>query len=125
MKRYIKKYQKYISIHHYISVAKQQPAHIQRVYAATFAGIVTGLVAVAILYFDYGFWHERYSRTEQLTTSSVLTKTVDEDMVTVQSPGEMIGDFFKEASTKLQTIKVTRPDMLEGKEVYTKEEMSE
>jgi len=37
----------------------------------------------------------------------------------------MIGDFFKEASTKLQTIKVTRPDMLEGKEVYTKEEMSE
>jgi hypothetical protein len=94
-------------------------------YAATFAGIVTGLVAVAILYFDYGFWHERYSRTEQLSTASIQTKTVDDDMVTVQSPGEMIGDFFKEASTKLQTIKVTKPEMLEGKEVYIKEEPAE
>lgn len=90
---------------------------MQHVYAATFAGAITALAAATILYFDYGFWHERYSRNEV-----VEVQTVNDPLVTVQSPGEMIGGFFKEASQKLKAINTSSSSILEGKETYKREE---
>lgn len=114
MKRFVKKY---LSTHHYLAVLRRQPSHMQHVYAAFFAGAVTVLIAAIILYFDYGFWHERYSRTELVETNAV----VEDSMVTVQSPTEMLGGFFKEASQRLQSIKTGSSSLLEGKDVYTRE----
>ena len=89
---------------------------MQHVYAAIFAGSITFLLTAVILYFDYGFWHEKYRRDEVLETKSAL-----DPMGTVQSPGEMIGSFFKEASIKLKEINLSGTNLLEGKDVYTKD----
>ncbi len=121
MKRILKKYETYLSIRHYISVLRRQPAHMQHVYAIIFAGSITALIAGVILYTDYGFWREKYNRNEVLEVQ-VETDTTD-PMVTVESPAKMIGGFFREASVKLKSIDVTVPDgLLEGKDNYTREE---
>lgn len=121
MKRILKKYEKYLSIRHYISVLRRQPAHMQHVYAIIFAGSITALIAGVILYTDYGFWREKYNRNEVLEVQEE-TDTTD-PMVTVESPAKMIGGFFREASVKLKSIDVTVPDgLLEGKDNYTREE---
>lgn len=90
-------------------------------YAAIFAGSITVIIAGVILYVDYGFWHEKYRRSDVVEISD--TKTVDDPMVTVVSPTAMIGSFFKEASEKVKTINFSVPDgILEGKDSYTREE---
>jgi hypothetical protein len=91
---------------------------MQHLYAILFAGCITGLIAMVILYFDYGFWHERYTRAEDI----VEVHTTGDPMVTVQSPGEMIGGFFREASDKLKNINVSSTSLLEGKDTYSRDE---
>lgn len=124
MKRILKKYEKYLSIRHYISVLRRQPAHMQHVYAIIFAGSITALIAGIILYADYGFWHEKYSRSEVLEIQEE-TDTTD-PMVTVESPAKMIGGFFREASLKLKSIDVSVPEgLLEGSDSYSRDKETE
>lgn len=94
---------------------------MQHVYAICISGGVTALLAVAILYFDYGLWRDRYSRTESFATTTIQTSSSEIETV---SPGAMLGDFFKEASVRVQAIKSQKVDFLEGEEVYTKESTS-
>jgi hypothetical protein len=109
---------KYFSPHHYIVWLKKQPAHMQHVYAAVFAGSVTVMLAAVILYFDYGFWHEKYNRNESLTESYSSTNTKQEDL-TVQSPSDMIGSFLKEAHNKFTSIgSESKSGFLQEKETY-------
>ncbi len=98
---------------------------MQHVYAATFAGSVTLLIAVAILYFDYGLWHEKYRRTDDVVTTSKQEQVQDDSLITVQSPGEMIGTFIKEATVKIKAIDTSGANVLKGKDVYTKENSEE
>ena len=42
-------------------------------YGFIFAGSITALIAGFILYTDYGFWHERYQRSDDLTLSATTT----------------------------------------------------
>ncbi len=112
----MKFYKKYFSLKHWIAFFRRQPNHMQHVYAALFAGSITAVIAVAILYFDYGFWRERYSRTEIVKESVV--KNSPQEVETV-SPGEMMGGFFKEASARVQSIKNQKIELLQGKEVYS------
>ncbi len=87
---------------------------MQHVYAASIAFSVTCVLAVGILYFDYGFWHDTYTRKEQLEVSY---KKTEQDVQEV-SPKSMLGDFLHEASNRLETISVDRKNFLEGREVY-------
>ena len=116
MKGSLKKYEKYLDFRHYFVVLKRQPLHMQHIYAAIFAGSITFLLAITILYFDYGFWHERYRRDEVLETDTASQQ------VAVQSPGDMIGGFLKEAGEKLKTIDISGSNLLEGKDVYMKDD---
>jgi hypothetical protein len=117
MNRAIKKYEKYLSPHHYLAVLRRAPVHMQHAYAALFAGVITTILTSVVLYFDYGFWHDKYNRDEV-----VETQTTGDPLVTVKSPGEMIGSFFKEAGDKIKTINVSSSTLPTGKENYTREE---
>jgi ABC-type lipoprotein release transport system permease subunit len=119
MKRFLKKYERMLSLHHYVAVLKRQPAHMQHVYAALFAGTITFVLAVGVLYFDYGFWSETYSRHE--SSSGDMTITSPQEEITTQSPKDMMNDFFKEASKKLQAINVDKKEFFNSKETYIKE----
>lgn len=94
---------------------------MQHLYALSFSGVITVLLAISILYFDYGFWHERYSRSEELVPATLeQAKPVTE----TASPGSMIGGFFREASDRAKAVKANTPRFLEGKETYTKDSAS-
>lgn len=120
MKRFLKKYERMLSIHHYIAVLRRQPVHVQHVYAALFAGLITVILASYILYVDYGFWHEKYSRNEEalLVVEAAPEKVSSESVL---SPGEMIQGFFKEASDKFKAVGTSESAFLEGKDTYIKE----
>ena len=90
---------------------------MQQVYAVLFSGAITMGVAAFILYSDYGFWRETYNRNDIVEGK----KTVKETVVDVQSPGDMMGDFLREAKAKVKTINVSSSNILQGKDVYNKE----
>lgn len=111
-------YKKFFSLRHYIVVLRRQSLHVQHIAAALFAGGVTLLLGVAILYFEYGFWHDRYDSREQET---ITVHEEPDPIIEVRSPKDMLTSFAKEAVVRLRDIKVTKPDLLEGKDVYTRE----
>ena len=92
---------------------------MRHVYAGLFSGAITLLLAAIILYFDYGFWHERYSRQEAIATENLTT---NEDQITVQSPTEMMGSFFQEASEKFHAITDATSSIFGGEDTYVREE---
>jgi hypothetical protein len=93
---------------------------MQHVYAVIFAGSVTLFLAICILYFDYGLWHEKYRRGE-----IIQEKGGNDSSITVTSPGDMIGGFVKEAGEKLKSINTDGANLLQGKDVYKKDEATE
>lgn len=101
---------KYGSIKHYIAFLRRQPAHMQHIYAVIFAGSITALLAAFILYVDYGFWHEKYVRSEE--------SSIGEAPQPSQSPFQMMSIFFKTARNQLDTLGTSGADLLVGKEVY-------
>ena len=120
MKHFLKKYERMLSVHHYIAVLRRQPVHVQHVYAALFAGFITVILASYILYVDYGFWHEKYTRNDEaLLVTEVVPKAVNSE--SVLSPGEMIQGFLKEASDKFKAVGTSESAFLEGKDTYSKE----
>lgn len=93
---------------------------MQHVFALAVSGAVTTLLGIGILYFDYGFWRERYSRSETATINTTISK---KEEVTTVSPGQMLGGLFKEASVRIEAIKNDKIISLDGKEIYSKEEV--
>lgn len=110
MKRRLKRY---TSLAHYIEFLRRQPRHFQHVYAAVFAGTITVVIAMIILYVDYGFWHEKYVKEELLVTATTTYKA--------ESPTQMFSRFFSEAGTRFGEIKMPSKEMFQGKETYTNE----
>lgn len=108
-------HKKYFSFKHYLSVLRRSSVHTQHVAAGVFAGIVTALIAAIILYYDYGFWRDTYSKQDE-------NPVVEDTMVTVQSPSEMIGGFLQEATSKFKAINVSKENLLQGKDSYSKKE---
>lgn len=119
MKHFFRNYEKFFTLHFYIVFLKRQPEHMRHIYAILFSGIITLFLGAIILYFDYGFWHERYSRQEAIETENLTT---NEDQITVQSPTEMMGSFFQEASEKFHAITDATSSIFGGEETYVKEE---
>ncbi len=114
MKKHLKRY---TSLSNYIAFLRRQPEHIQYVYAAVFAGSITFLIAIVILYVDYGFWHERYIRDKE--SSSELTVIDSQKAKTPESPMKTFSNFLGEARARFGSITVTSKDLFSGKEVYT------
>jgi hypothetical protein len=113
MKRHLKRY---TSLTHYIEFLKKQPRHAQHVYGAIFAGTITGLIACFILYADYGFWHERYIRADDV---AVAHGEESVPKVKPESPSEVFSRFFGEVGERFGAIKMPSMDMIKGSEVYT------
>ncbi len=103
---------KYSGLKHYISVLRRQPRHMQHMYGFLFAGSITALIAGFILYTDYGFWHERYTRQDETL--------VIRDEGEPEPPSKMLSRFIEQARTQFGTIGKTGSSILEGKETYTR-----
>lgn len=69
------------------------------------------MIAIGILYIDYGFWHERYDKDEVLLEQK-------EVQITSKSPFDMMSLFFDDARDKLSDLESSGATLLEGKEVY-------
>lgn len=95
---------------------RKQPKHIQHMHAIVFAGSVTALLAGIILYTNYGFWHERYQRADDLAVGT----TVANSPVASESLGEMLSRFWGEASVQFGNVGDKGASLLEGKETYTR-----
>ena len=91
---------------------------MQHVYAFIFAGSITTLVAAFILYVDYGFWHEKYTRSEVSEETSYRSNNEEHS---VESPSQTLSRFISDAKVQLQSISSSKEGLLEGKEVYIKE----
>ena len=100
---------KYLSTKHLLAVLRRQPAHMRHVYAIIFAGAVTVFLASGILYFDYGFWRERYNRTDVAEVTDTKTAPVH-----TESPSEMMSSFFKEAANKTKDLHASGTTFLGG-----------
>ena len=101
------------TLKNYIRYLRHQHKNIQHIHAFVFASVVTGILSSIILYSSYGFWHERYSASEQ-----------EEDAVVRQmpSPGESFSSFWREAATRIEGIGKASSGLLEGTAEYKKEE---
>lgn len=95
---------------------RRQSEHVQRVHAFIFAGAITASIASVILYTDYGFWHEKYDRNNDLIVEGVITSP----KVAPEPPSEMFSRFWNEARTQFGNIGQSGASMLEGKEIYSK-----
>ncbi len=87
---------------------------MQHIYAFVFSSSVTTLLASVILYVDYGFWHEKYERTEPVV--------IQKEEIVTKSPFEMFSDFLGEARDRFNTMESSSASFLQGKEVYTRQE---
>ncbi len=105
----------------YIKYIRRQSKHIQHIHAAIFSGALTTLIAVVVLYADYGFWQEKYVRNDTLTTDE-LTLTAKKEEPKIDSPVETLGKFFEEAKVRISGVQLSSVQLLEGKEVYIKDE---
>lgn len=101
------------TIRHYIRHVRKQSKHIQHVHAFVFAAVITGAIAAVILYTDYGFWHETYRADDIVVTEAPFDP---------ESPGESMFKFWQEAKERFGSIGDSEGSLLEGKEVYKKEE---
>lgn len=104
----------------YIHFLRRQPKHLQHVHAFVFSGIITVIIAGVILYTDYGFWHERYQRSDDI---EVVDTLISSPVETIQpaSPGEMWSRFWTEAKVQFSGVGSIGTSLLEGKETYTKD----
>lgn len=109
---------RFFSLKNHIAFLRRQPEQIQHIYVGLFSAAITGLIAAAILYYDYGFWRDQYRRDENTLTVIANPK----ESIVVQSPGDMFQGFLQEAGEKFKTLGASGTSLLENKEVYTKDE---
>lgn len=95
-----------LSLKGYIRYLRRQHVHVQRIHAAVFAGIICALVASAILYSQYGFWHEEFDRSALVTDENRYIGKV--------SPLERLSQLIGEGKTRLHSIS-TSEDTFERK----------
>jgi hypothetical protein len=88
---------------------------MQQVYAILFAGGVTFLCGVAILYFDYNFWGEKYSQQD-----IVLEKEITAD--TTRSPFDMLSSLTQEVKDILDKAQKDSAVFFEATDQYSQKE---
>lgn len=98
----------------YVRYLRKSHKHIQHVHAVFFAGTITCILAAIILYSQYGFWNQRYTRENDFIPATNTEETME-------PPSEMIASFMEEVSTRFGTIKQNIGTLLEGKDSYSQE----
>jgi hypothetical protein len=85
-------------------------------HAFVFAGTITFVIAAVVLYYDYGFWHEHYSRgnDDVVVASSTSNQGLNE------SPFDALSRFFGEARDQFKGVASSSTSIFEGKESYSK-----
>lgn len=112
MRRHFKKV---INPHYWLLFLRKQSKHVQKMYVTIISGSITLVIACVILYVDYGFWHERYKKDEEVI---LLQKEQEKP----ESPSQMMSRFLGEARSQFKTINVSPSKILEGKETYTNDD---
>jgi hypothetical protein len=105
---------KHFTLRHYIRHVRRQSKHVQHVHAFVFAAFITGSIAALILHTQYGFWRQTYYVEKPATEEQVVFDP--------ESPGRSFADFWQEARTRFGSIGASGSGILEGKEIYKKEE---
>ena len=112
---------KYFSLRHYLSVMRRAPKHMKHVYSFVFASAVTLLLVCIILYVDYGFWHDKYDSSQDLTAVGTNTRETKPE-----SPGAMTGRFWAEIESKWASVNQEGANigksLFESKDTYKREE---
>jgi hypothetical protein len=98
----------------YVQHVRSSSIHVQQIHAVIFAGGLTVALAVTVLYFEYGFWREKYDSKEVVIKQNIEVKSV--------SPVGMFSTLIKDAGSQISAIKEGGGSFLEGKEVYSKKE---
>lgn len=88
------------TIQHYIHFLRRQHVHIQHIHALVFAGVITSILAFLVLYFEYGFFHEKYSKQQVVFDEKIKEKANEK----IESPTEMIFNLFKEGKERFSNI---------------------
>lgn len=96
---------------------RKQSKHVQHVHAFVFAGMLTSLFAIGILYTNYGLWHEKYRATDDIVVADEVIATTPAEP---ESPSTMLSHFWSEARTQFSSIGTSGASLLEGKETYVK-----
>lgn len=95
----------------YLRFVRRQHVNIQHAHAFFFAFIITMFIAVAILYFEYGFFRTKYDKSMVVYEEQIKDETLE-------SPSEMMGRLLWEAKDKMNNIKSGSANLLEGTEKF-------
>ncbi len=92
-----------LSFKAYVRYLRKQKEHVQHVHAIIFAGAITLLLAVAILYIQYGYWHGSYERAEvvQNENETLITETPKETLIRLFGEGK---ERFNQAISTLSPL---------------------
>ncbi len=102
-----------LSLKGYLRFLRRQHVNIQHAHAFFFAFVITMFVAISILYFDYGFFRTKYDKS-----IVILEEKIEEEQL--ESPGEAMGNFFKEAKDRISNIKDESKNFMSGKEEFSR-----
>jgi hypothetical protein len=80
----------------YVRYLRKQSVHVQHMHGLVFAGVITGVLVSFVLYTQYGFFHEQYTREE--TPLVAATSTIP------QSPTGVLESFIMEGSARLRAV---------------------
>lgn len=84
----------------YVRYLRKQSVHVQHMHGLVFAGVITGVLVSFVLYTQYGFFHEQYTREETslVTATSTIPHTIP------QSPSGVLESFILEGSARLRAV---------------------
>jgi len=83
------------SIKTYIRHVRRQKPHIQQLHAALFAGTITLILALLILYLEYGYWHTSYNRSYHASSTN------NDETVLTETPSQTIARLWGEGKDRL------------------------
>lgn len=108
----------YIRYLHYL---RRSSKHIQSIHAFFFAGSITLLLALGILYFEYDFWRTTtYTKADLEDISRLeIKKSIEEKS---ESPITSFSLFVEEIGEKIHIVRGGGGALFEAKESYSKKE---
>lgn len=104
------------TIQHYISFLRRQHVRVQQIHSLLLAGVITVLLAIIVLYSQYGFFHTRYDRNKIIAEEKITSETPQK----LESPSEMLSNLFKEGQVRFSNIGSSTFNFFDNKEVYIK-----
>jgi hypothetical protein len=96
----------------YFRFLQRQPHYVQKFHAGFFALLITLAIAFTYLYYNYGFWNDKYNFTDQ-----TQTQQENSDQIT-ESPFDVLKNIYKEAMSRAGMINFSPKDLLTSTTTY-------